>query len=145
MKNIELRKEYLANLMVLNVKLHNLHWNIVGKDFVAIHEFTEKLYNAFFEKFDEVAEMFKIEGIYPPASLKEYLEISSIEELPSNIDFSGDEVLNIIKNDLEKMNKLAYSIREIADEEDNFSLVGSMEGDIESYSKELWFLQSMIK
>lgn len=145
MKSLELRKEYLANLMVLNVKLHNLHWNVVGRDFVSIHEFTETIYDALFEKYDEVAESIKMEGLFPPASLKEYLELSSIEELPSDKSFSGIEVIEIVKADFEKMNKLALSIREVADEEGNFSVVGAMEGDIEHYAKNLWFLESMMK
>jgi DNA-binding ferritin-like protein len=30
---------YLSDLAVLNVKLHNLHWNVVGPQFVQLHEF----------------------------------------------------------------------------------------------------------
>ena len=30
---------YLANLAVINIKIHNLHWNVVGSQFVAVHEF----------------------------------------------------------------------------------------------------------
>lgn len=41
---------YLSNLALWNVKLHNLHWNVTGRTFVQIHEFTEKLY-------DEVSEI----------------------------------------------------------------------------------------
>lgn len=145
MKSLALRKEYLANLMVLNVKLHNVHWNVVGKEFVPIHEFTETLYDALFEKFDEVAESLKMEGIFPPASLKEYLEIASVEELPSDRTFSSSEVLEIVKADFTKMNELAHQIREAADEEGNFSIVGSMEDDIAHYVKNLWFLDSMTK
>ena len=65
---------YLANLAVLNVKFHNIHWNVVGKQFVQVHEFTESLYDAFFEQYDAVAETLKMRNVYPVASLKEYLE-----------------------------------------------------------------------
>ena len=34
---------YLANLAVWNAKLHNLHWNVVGRAFVQVHEYTEGL------------------------------------------------------------------------------------------------------
>lgn len=145
MKSLQLRREYLANLKVLDVKLHNLHWNVIGLNFAPIHEFTEKLYDALFAKFDDVAELLKMEGIYPPASLKEYLEISTIAELPSEKDFSEVEVLNIVRDDLAKMNDLAVAIREAADEEGNFLLVANMEDDIAEYKKNLWFLNSMLK
>lgn len=48
---------YLSNLALWNVKLHNLHWNVTGRTFVQIHEFTEKLYDEVFEQFDAVAEI----------------------------------------------------------------------------------------
>lgn len=56
---MKLQKEfnqYLADLAVVNFKLHNLHWNVQGKAFVAVHQFTEELYNQVFEYFDAVAE-----------------------------------------------------------------------------------------
>ena len=56
---------YLANLAVWNVKLHNLHWNVVGKLFVSLHEYTESRYDAAFEAFDEVAEVLKMRGEMP--------------------------------------------------------------------------------
>ena len=68
--------QYIANLSVLNVKLHNLHWNVVGEQFMPIHQFTEGLYDVYFKLFDDVAEMLKIRGEYPAASLKTYLEIA---------------------------------------------------------------------
>ena len=49
-------KTYLANLAVWNVKLHNIHWNVVGPYFVSVHEYTEKLYDEVFEAYDAVAE-----------------------------------------------------------------------------------------
>lgn len=91
MKKVDL---YLANLSVLNIKLHNLHWNVTGINFKAIHEYLEELYDSAFEKFDEVAEYQKMNGVYPKASLAEYLEISDISELESR-DFGGKETIEI--------------------------------------------------
>ena len=34
---------YLANIGVMYVKLHNLHWNVVGPQFKAIHEYLETI------------------------------------------------------------------------------------------------------
>ena len=35
----------LSNYFVVFVKLHNLHWNVVGINFKQIHEYLETLYN----------------------------------------------------------------------------------------------------
>ncbi|MBF4695965.1 Dps family protein [Fusibacter ferrireducens] len=135
---------YLADLAVMNIKLHNLHWHVVGVNFFAIHNFTESLYDDFFSKFDDVAEQLKIKGVTPLTRLKDYLEITSIEELePKN--FSTKEVLNILLDDLNHFKKQALSIRQLAIEEDDFSTANMFEEHITGFEKNLWFLSSMNK
>lgn len=138
-------KQYLANLSVLNVKLHNLHWNVVGEQFNAIHEFTEGLYDAYFKLYDEIAEILKIKGIYPPATIKTYLELTNIEELSENVNYTTREVLSIIISDMIIMKDLAIKIREAANEEDDFEVVSEIEDHIKEYNKNLWVLNSMTK
>ncbi|MBU5455832.1 Dps family protein [Caproiciproducens sp. MSJ-32] len=137
--------QYLANLAVLNVKLHNLHWNVVGEQFKAIHEFTEGLYDAYFKLYDEVAELLKIRGEYPAASLKTYLEIATVKELAENVDFSTKEVLDIVIADLQLMKNLALNIRALADQAGDFEIVAEMEDHIKDYNKNLWMLSAMTK
>lgn len=137
------RNEYLANLAVLNAKLHNLHWNVKGMQFMSVHEYTESLYDAMFERFDAVAEELKMEGLFPAASLAEYIKLASVEEL-GNKDYTAEEVLAIVKADLELMMNLALEIRGLAEEEDNFLVQASMEADVEQYKKNLWFIGSML-
>ena len=72
---------YLSDLAVLNVKLHNLHWNVVGPQFVQLHEFTEKAYDRAFEDYDTVAELLKMRGESPLVTLKDYLANTTLSEL----------------------------------------------------------------
>ena len=53
---------YIANIGVGYIKLHNLHWNVVGSQFKAVHEYLESLYDAFADVLDETAELLKIAG-----------------------------------------------------------------------------------
>ncbi|MHC1734485.1 MAG: DNA starvation/stationary phase protection protein [Erysipelotrichaceae bacterium] len=139
MKNIQI---YLSNLMVLNVKLHNLHWNVEGKQFVQLHEFTEKLYEALFEEYDAVAELLKMRSISPAARLEDYLKLTSIKEVESR-KFTQDEVLDIVESDLTQMYELAKEIRNEADAEGDFVIVMSFEEQIAHYQKNLWFLKAI--
>lgn len=143
MKHYEKLNEYLSNLAVLNANLHNLHWNVVGNQFVQIHEYTEKLYDDVFEKFDAVAEILKMKGEKPLTKLSEYLENASIKELDGD-RFSCREVLEIIEGYLNDMRKLATEIRNEADEEGDFEVVMEFEEHVAGYSKELWFVRSML-
>jgi starvation-inducible DNA-binding protein len=133
---------YIANLAVLNVKFHNMHWNLVGKQFVQLHQFTEEAYDAFFEQYDTVAELLKMRGMYPLGSVAEYLQHASVKELPSQ-DITGDEVLRILKEDYSLMLHLATEIRNEADAENDFTVVAVFESYVAAFQKNLWFIKAI--
>ena len=135
---------YLANDGVGYIKLHNLHWNVVGPEFKAVHEYLEGLYDGFAEVLDAVAELLKMNDEMPLASLKDYLAVASIKELEAK-DYGVKEVLEIVLADLKEMKAEAEDIRKLADEEDAYDVVAMMEGDLEKYNKNIWFVKSMLK
>lgn len=136
--------KYLANLGVEYIKLHNLHWNVVGINFKAIHEYLEGLYDGVSASLDSVAELLKMNDEVPAASLKEYLALSSLEELPS-VELKGKDVLEIVLKDFNEFKQLAESIRALADEEDVYDVVSAMESDLEQFNKSIWFIKAMLK
>ena len=144
MKQKELMNQYVADLAVLNVKFHNLHWNVIGPNFEQVHVYIEKLYDDLFLKYDEVAERLKMVGTFPLASLKSYLEVTKVEELDLK-DYPVKEALTIVKEELVKMKDLVKEIRTLADENDDFVTVGMMEDHISGYDKEIWFVESALK
>ena len=144
MKKLELLQNYLANLAVLNIKMHNIHWNVVGPQFMEIHNFTEAFYDKLFADLDEVAELLKMKNEMPLSTMAEYLEKSTIEEMKAK-DFTTKESLEIVKKEMELMKGLATDIRNISDEEGDFETVAIFEEYVAYYSKNLWFINSMIK
>lgn len=140
MKTLDL---YLANLLIGNVKLHNLHWNVTGPQFKAVHEYLEELYDDFFEKYDEVAELQKQLGEFPKASVKEYMEITDIEELASehiSSKMAMEEALALLKSQRD----LAEKIR-METNEDQYLISNMMEDHIAGYTKQIWFMEAMNK
>lgn len=89
----------LADIYVLYVKSQNFHWNIVDPRFYSLHKFLEEQYEALAEAVDEVAERIRMLGEKTPATLKQFLDKTSLEE--PNDDFSGDEMLEILLRDHE--------------------------------------------
>lgn len=134
--------QYLANVAVLYVKLHNLHWNVVGRDFKPVHEYLETLYDGFAGTLDSVAECLKMNGEFPLASMKAYMETATIQELDSAVIRSG-EALDVVKQDMGEMKAQAETIRAQADSEGLYGLVAMMEEQLEHYQKTLWFLEAM--
>ncbi len=137
-----MKKKYLADLMVGNVLLHNLHWNVEGKAFKQIHEYLEFLYDDAFAKYDEVAERMKMDGDMPPATIKEYLELTDLEELAVR-GYSIEEALTEAQKYLQHMKDHALAIRSDASDED-FAWTNMMEDHIAGYDKQLWFLRQSL-
>ena len=135
---------YLANVGVSYIKLHNLHWNVIGLQFKAVHEYLESLYDALADVLDEVAEILKMNGAMPLGSLKSYLEVATIKEL-DDADVSCKDSLAIALDDMKLLRAQADDIRSLADSEGNYSLVAMMEDHIDNYNKTIWFVESMLK
>ena len=102
------------------------------------------LYDYYFEKFDEVAEEFKMKGQYPLAKLSDYLKHATVKEIEPK-DFTIPEVVASIKEDMELMLADARKIREVAAAEDDFTISNLMEDHVAYYVKQLWFLEAMSK
>ena len=136
--------KYLANINVNYVKLHNLHWNVLGLQFKPVHEYLEGLYDSMHEIFDEVAELLKMNGEYPLASLKDFLAVSEVKELESK-DYSVKESLEIALADIKLLKANALELRSLAAEEDFYPLQVMMEDHLANYNKVVWFIESMLK
>ena len=136
--------QYLADLNVMYVKLHNLHWNVVGVQFKQVHEYLEELYDGISDALDEVAELIKINNKTPLASMKDYLAISAIEERSSE-ELSALTVIDITQKDMLYFKKSLEALRKLADEEDPYDVVGMLEDHLSNYNKSLWFLSAMTK
>lgn len=135
---------YLANIAVEYVKLHNLHWNVVGGQFKAVHEYLETLYDALSDMLDAIAEALKMNGEIPLANMKDYLAAATVKELDS-AEMNVKQVLEITLADMELLKQQAEDIRREAADEDNYSISNLMESDLENYAKTIWFLNSMLK
>ncbi|MEG6584243.1 Dps family protein [Dendrosporobacter sp. 1207_IL3150] len=134
---------YLANLNILFVKLHNIHWNVVGAGFFEMHKKTQELYEAISEQLDEVAERIKMLGCYPRASMQDYLEVATICELPSE-DLNATCSAKIILEDFCTMLKLARKINEVAKDSEDDCTSGLLAEAICFYEKNLWFFSAFL-
>ncbi|SHJ28890.1 Dps family protein [Hespellia stercorisuis] len=143
-KLAEMMNQYIADTSVEYVKLHNLHWNVTGGQFKAVHEYIETLYDALADVVDATAEVLKMNDQMPLGSMKDYLAITKIEEL-DNVEKSVKSVLEIALRDMKLLKEEAESIRKEAQEDDSFEVSNKMESDIENYAKTIWFVSSMLK
>ncbi len=135
---------YLADVALMYIKMHNLHWYVVGKQFKSIHEYFETIYDSFAIVLDDTAEMLKLNGHAPLASMEEYLKVATIKER-SSAELSVEEAISICLFDMEKIQKHANEVRSQANSADCYNVVGMLEGHITNYNKTIWFLNTMLK
>ncbi|MNW42398.1 Dps family protein [Fontibacillus panacisegetis] len=134
--------EQVANLNVLYVKLHNYHWYVKGSNFYSLHSKFEELYNEVTAQMDAVAErLLTIKGS-PSATIKEYLEIATIQEATGNEDAS-----TMVQNLIEDFATLSESFQEgldLADKAEDDVTADLLTGFKSDIEKHMWMLRSYL-
>lgn len=130
----------LANLNIMDIKIHNFHYNVVGPLFLNTHLQLEDEYNFIHDTIDTVAERIKAIGEHPQASMKEYLDCATIREAESR-DYKPNEIFQALIADYKILVDNINLLRPQAD-----PVTQSMLDDIqEELEKKLWFFKSTIK
>ncbi|MBV7507075.1 DNA starvation/stationary phase protection protein [Bacillus sp. sid0103] len=139
---VSVLNKQIANWSVLYTKLHNYHWYVKGEQFFTLHVKFEEFYNEAGLHVDELAERLLAIGGKPAATMKEYLEISSIKEASGNE--STVEMVESVINDFsiiigELKEGMSYA------EEKNDETTGDMLLAIHSeLEKHVWMLTAFL-
>lgn len=129
----------LANYHVYYQNLRNYHWNISGEHFFDLHEKFEDLYNDAKTSIDAIAERILTLRKKPVSTLKEYLELSSIQEkkaedanvMVGNILENHKLIIEIMRETIEKASS--------AEDEGTIDLIAGFLGNME---KKSWMLDA---
>jgi starvation-inducible DNA-binding protein len=130
----------LANFHVHYQKLRNFHWNVVGSDFFELHAVFEEEYNQVKIQIDEVAERIRVFGKTPLSTLAEYLEVSEIKEVGT--DLSSEKMVKEILKDFEILLTLMVETTEAADTIGDIATEDLITGYIKRTEKMHWMLTS---
>ncbi len=143
-KTVTLMNQYLSDLHVMYVKLHNFHWNIVGQSFFTLHTTLENLYDSMHEEIDSVAERILMVGGRPLAQTKDYLANAKISEVESK-DYHSKEIVSSVKADFEYLLGLVKEIQVAASDANDNGTVAALDNSVANYEKSLWMLNSYLK
>ncbi len=89
---------------------------------------------------DEVAEGMKINGEYPIASLKEIIEISTIEDAEGR-DYRGQEICELLLTDYKALVKDMTALKVDA----SLTVENTLDDMIMYLEKQIWFLTATVK
>jgi len=138
----QLLNQQVANLNVLYVKIHNYHWYVTGEQFYSLHVKFEELYNEVTLKMDEVAErLLSIKG-KPAATMKEYLELATVQEASGNEDTRGmvQALIEDFATVSEEMGE-GIEMAEKAGDMPTADMLTGFKGDLE---KHMWMLRAYL-
>ncbi|MGI1804300.1 Dps family protein [Exiguobacterium sp. TDN 0502] len=134
--------QQVANYGVLFVKLHNYHWYIKGPDFLTLHQKLEELYTWVSEQYDAVAERLLMNNGTPSATLKEYLEQTTLEEAKSGL--SADEMIDSVIKDFQQVRKEMLDAIEHLEAQD-VTVEDDLLGQAKEIEKQIWMLRATLK
>ncbi|KAJ3198493.1 MULTISPECIES: Dps family protein [Paenibacillus] len=132
----------VANLNVLYVKIHNYHWYVKGPNFFTLHVKFEEFYNEVTVQMDEIAERILTLKGSPAATMKEYLELSSIQEAAG-----GEDAKTMVQNLIEDFATLSneyqegIEVAEAAEDQPTSDMLTGFKADLE---KHMWMLRSFL-
>lgn len=136
--------EFLADQLVLSMKIHNVHWNIKGKGFFTLHPLMDQYYDEHLERIDEVAERLLAIGGQPIGSLKDALEASTIKERDDK-KLGGKELVETLVVDFAQVRAHANRLIEVADGVDDYGTADYFTAVAQVYDKELWMLNAYLE
>lgn len=140
---IERLKKHTADNLVLWVKFHNLHWNLRGRQFKAVHEMTEAYYDELAEDYDAIAERLVQLKAVPPVTLAESLALSSFPELPKS-SFGVEDVLRLVKEDFEQLLAAYRETRKLSADAGDSTTEAFFVDAVARLEKQLWMLDASL-
>ncbi len=132
-----------ADAHALYLAFHNYHWLVKGKEFAALHAYTEEAYEAFSTLFDDAAERALILGgkaVVCPDALKELAKAPfSVKE-----SYTTCEVFSLIKEAFEYLLAEFKKLEKVAAAADDSGTEAFAQDNIAGYQKKLWMLNSTL-
>lgn len=133
----------IANWNVLFVKLHNYHWYVKGPAFFTLHDKFEQLYNEAALHIDELAERLLALRGTPVATMKQFIEVASINEATGSE--TAEEMVETIVSDFDTMIAELREGMEAAEENGDETTADMLLAIHQSLEKHNWMLRSFLK
>jgi starvation-inducible DNA-binding protein len=142
---INLLNTVLADEHVLYTKLRNYHWNVVGPQFHALHEFFEDQYNEVKEVGDEVAERVRAHGGHAIGTLTEFIQQTRLVEQPDTYPSAHTMVSDLVSDHEAMVRHLREDAAQCAGTYEDVATEDLLIGLIQKHEKMAWMLRSFIE
>ena len=131
----------LSNSYALTIKTQNYHWNVVGSNFVALHQLFGDQYQELFTAIDEIAERIRSFGVLVEADLLYFSQNSQIT-VPKKSNNAEKMVSDLATGHQTIIDSLLEAIKIAQDNKDE-GTADLFIRRIQVHQKALWMLQSI--
>jgi starvation-inducible DNA-binding protein len=135
--------QQIANWNILYTKLHRFHWYVKGPHFFTLHAKFEEYYEEAAATIDEFAEQLLIIGGRPISTLKESLQLATIEETSETL--TAEEMVQSIVHDFSLIIDELKNGMEVAEQNNDEVTKDMFLGLIGKLNKHNWMLQSFLQ
>ncbi|MCG7337199.1 DNA starvation/stationary phase protection protein [Sporosarcina sp. ACRSM] len=132
----------IANWSVLYTKLHRYHWFVKGPQFFTLHEKFEELYNESATVVDEVAERLLASGGTPVATMKEYLNLATLEETKG--ESSANEMVASLVEDYKHLKQELKALAELSAQQEDDVINDLAVGLLVKVDTHIWMLSAYL-
>ena len=131
----------LSNSYALTIKTQNYHWNVVGSNFVALHQLFGDQYQELFTAIDEIAERIRSFGVLVEADLLYFSQNSKITA-PKKSNNAEKMVSDLATGHQTIIDSLLEAIKIAQDSKDE-GTADLFIRRIQVHQKALWMLKSI--
>ncbi len=141
--SVDVLSRILADSYVLLMKTQNVHWNVEGAGFRAIHLMSEEHYNDLFNAVDVVAERIRMLGGKSPATFDEFLKLASFDDRIGATDQNG-MLKDLLKAHELVRKDLIDGIKKLSEGED-FGTTDVLGSRLAFHEKVIWMLKATLE
>jgi starvation-inducible DNA-binding protein len=139
-QNAQNLAQILANTYVAYVKTQNFHWNLIDPRFHSLHLLFEQYYEELAKATDELAERIRMLKIRSPGSMKEFLQLATLDESESTL--TGDKMIKELCQDREMLIKQLNQKIEEASRSGDEGTADLLIQHLRMHEKAAWMLRS---
>jgi len=132
----------LSETYVLYAKTQGFHCNVVGPLFYGLHKLTEEQYENLAAAVDELAERIRALGYPTPATLAEFIAMSSIKESPGVAN--AEEAIRQLNSDHEAICRTFRETASVAGEFSDQVTADMLTDRLKAHEQMAWMLRSLM-
>ncbi len=142
---IDLLNHDLADTYLLVIKTKKYHWDVVGPQFISLHELWDEQYTTISENIDSIAERIRTLGGFPIGTAEEFIRFASVKERPGVIPAATEMVSRLVDHHEAIIRSLREHIDQCSEEFHDEGTADFLTGLMEGHEEMAWMLRSFIE